>query len=270
MTQENKKIALCFLTYDGHSQESLWKNFLKTSPRRNNFRIYVHNKNPIPKDSFLYPHEIPEKIDTQWADISLVRATLALFREAIKEDNDYFILLSDKCIPICSLDYIYEKICALSLSALDIAAGYNPLMDKYKEDRWDSVKKTGFISDHNDFVKASQWMVLTRDDASFFCDNDYTNFFKDTWAADEHYFCNVMRKFKRPCAEFPITFANWLESSDRSISKGGDQREFPKTYNTLSESHVHVARIQGSVFMRKIPSNCVICYKVLEKILEDD
>ena len=44
-------------------------------------------------------------------DISLVKATLNLFKEAFqKEDNKYFILLSDKCIPLYNANDIYNKV----------------------------------------------------------------------------------------------------------------------------------------------------------------
>ena len=44
---------------------------------------------------------IKDKVKTKWADISLIKATLKLFNIAFKnENNKYFILLSDKCIPL--------------------------------------------------------------------------------------------------------------------------------------------------------------------------
>ena len=188
-----KKIAFCFLTYDGHARNDIWLSNLKQCKNNHYFNFYVHNKNDIPEDDFLKPYEIPNKIDTKWADISLVRATLVLLKEALKDpDNEYFVLLSDKCIPIYSLDYIYDLICTSNHSILDISAGYNPLHDKYREDRYESVKKLGYISNPHDFKKCSQWMCLTKKDASFFAENDYTDYFKNCWAADEHYFCNVL------------------------------------------------------------------------------
>jgi hypothetical protein len=262
-----KKIALCFLTYDGHAKGDVWTNNINKSKNKHYFNFYVHNKNDIPVDDFLKTYEIPDKIDTQWADISLVRATLLLFKEALKDpDNEYFILLSDKCIPIYNLDFIYDMICTSSYSILDISAGYNPLHDKYRKDRLESVQS--YVGHSDNFKKSSQWMCLTKKDASFFVDNDYTEVFKDCWAVDEHYFCNIIHKNNIKHLNRVITFANWNEPSDNPKSRGGNQRDFPKTHNSLSIQQIQLARNTGAFFMRKIPKHCVICHKALSLINE--
>ena len=93
-------IALCFLTYDKLNQNNIWNNlFLK---HRDKLNIYIHNKKEfIDKKHNTNQYCIKKKIATQYGNISLVSATIKLLKEAYKnENNKYFILLSNSCIPI--------------------------------------------------------------------------------------------------------------------------------------------------------------------------
>ena len=38
-----KKIALCFLTYDGHAKGDVWTNNINKSKNKHYFNFYVHN-----------------------------------------------------------------------------------------------------------------------------------------------------------------------------------------------------------------------------------
>ena len=69
----------------------------------------IHNKDNF--TGLFKQYCINNKVKTKWGDISLVKATLNLFKEAFQtEENKFFVLLSDKCIPLYSADEIYSKI----------------------------------------------------------------------------------------------------------------------------------------------------------------
>ena len=92
-------IALCFLTYDNLSQTELWNRELQKTALYN---IYIHNKKYF-CDHVTHFHDycIDDIVPTKWGHISLIHATLNLFKEAfLTKENEYFILLSDKCIPL--------------------------------------------------------------------------------------------------------------------------------------------------------------------------
>ena len=109
------KIAFCFLSYGNLNQSNIWKHFFINNSEYN---IYIHNKNPITDDFKKY--SIPNIINTKWGDISLVKATIELLKEAYKcEDNHYFILLSDSCIPLHNFNYIYDKIINYNCSIIN-------------------------------------------------------------------------------------------------------------------------------------------------------
>ena len=116
-----QKIALCFLTYGNLSQPKLWSRIINENNDKLN--VYIHNKNNfIDTEYNLERFCIKNKEEkTAWGHISLVRATLRLFEEAYKnEENVAFILLSDKCIPLYDFDFIYNKIFSMNTNIMAI------------------------------------------------------------------------------------------------------------------------------------------------------
>ena len=88
------KIALCFLTYNNFSQPIIWESF-----QYSKYNFYIHNKENF--SGTFQKYCIKNKVPTKWGNISLVKASINLFKEAFKfEENKYFVLLSDKCIPL--------------------------------------------------------------------------------------------------------------------------------------------------------------------------
>ncbi len=239
------KIALCFLTYNNLSQPTLWKKYI--NPKYN---IYIHNKNTF-KSKF-NKYCIPNKIDTQWGDISLVKATLSLFREAYKvEDNEYFILLSDKCIPLYPANELYNKINQLNTNLLSTS---QPKKDSLHH-------QSHYLNDQNFFPNGkwyhqSQWMLLKRETVKFFLDNDFINVFGRFFKiVDEYYFVNIMRKYDIEYKNKRITYINWNETSDSK-----NYRSLPKTYDKLTNDMVNliIEDEKEYFFMRKISKSCIL------------
>jgi hypothetical protein len=103
MTTQKEKIALCFLTYDNLSQPKLWENFINSK-----YNIYIHNKYKF--TGIFEQYCINNKVETKWGHISLVKATLNLFKEAFQTaENKFFILLSNTCIPCITPIYYIKK-----------------------------------------------------------------------------------------------------------------------------------------------------------------
>lgn len=108
-----EKIALCFLTYDNLSQPKLWENFINTK-----YNIYIHNKYKF--TGVFEQYCINNKVETKWGHISLIKATLNLFKEAFQTDeNKFFVLLSDKCIPLYNPDVLHKKITEINDNMLN-------------------------------------------------------------------------------------------------------------------------------------------------------
>ena len=196
----NKKIALCFLTYNNLSQPKLWENFINS-----NYNIYIHNKDDF--TGVFKKYCIKNKVKTRWGDISLVKATIALFKEAFKnKDNKYFILLSESCIPLYSSNEIYNKIKALDNNLISVVP------DNQGDYRYNSLRDKTFFN-KDDFLKQSQWFLLKRGTIKkYFIENDYTNIFGNNFKVpDEHYFVNILNKFNISFINRTITYVNWNE-----------------------------------------------------------
>jgi hypothetical protein len=243
-----EKIALCFLTYDNLSQPKLWKNFINSK-----YNIYIHNK-----DNFTGLFEqycINNKVKTKWGDISLIKATLKLFEEAFQtKANKYFVLLSDKCIPLYSANEIYNNIKNLDNNLI---LSYN-----LNRERYNSLADKTFFN-KNTFMKQNQWMILKRDTVKHFIENDYTHIFGDNFVVpDEHYFINIINKFNISFINKKITYVNWSENSDLKKYKNK-----PKTYSKLTNENIENILKSGALFMRKVGPECKLpSYFELSKI----
>lgn len=243
----HQKIALCFLTYGDLSQPTLWKNFLESN---SNYNIYIHNKYPIENDYFK-KYSIKNKIDTKCGDISLVKATLLLFKTAFEDfENEYFILLSDKCIPLYNSDLLYQKIYEFNSNIVSC--------HKCKINiRFENMKNKNFILKDN-FKQQDQWMLLVRNTVDYFLKHDYLNEFGDqVFAIDEHYFVNIMREFNIPFLNKKITYVHWDMKIDH---------QHPKTFENITEDLLKEILEKDYLFIRKIKDTCCFTNKFIKHL----
>ena len=241
------KIALCFLTYENLSQPKLWRKFIDNNKDRLN--VYIHNKNDFVEDEYqLNQYCIQNRVPTKYSHKSVVEAELTLFKEAHKHDaaNAFFILLSDKCVPLYNFDHIYTSIFAENSNM--VASG----KDHGNKCRHQDLTDREFIS-VEEFAKDHQWLMLNRDSVDFFINNNFLDMYSDQFAAvDEHYFGNICNKFKIPYKSQLVTYVNWADESDNK-----NDRPYPKTYEILTnEMIVNDVLPRNTFFMRKISANC--------------
>lgn len=238
-----KKLAFCFLTYGDLSQPKLWDSFFPNDEIYHS--IYIHNKTPLLNETYK-KYCLKQTIPTQWGKVSIVKATLCLLMDAYNDpDNEYFALLSDKCIPIRNFKDIYQRIMIINnniISCWSDPGRHKGLADKsfFKE---------------SEFKKQNQWMILKRQTVKHFLNHDYLTVFGDNFfAADEHYFVNICHKFKIDYVNSPVTFVNWDEHSDTA-----DYNILPKTYGILSNEQVaKIISVDSYLFMRKVSDKCVL------------
>ena len=236
-----KKIALCFLTYQNLSQPKLWYKIINNNLHKIN--VYIHNKSDFKDDEYgLHNYCIKKHTETKYAHISIVQATLNLFEEAFKNnENEYFVLLSDKTIPLYNFDYIYKKINKLNTNIIS--------NEKYKSiERFEDLTDKNFFNINN-FFKQSQWIVLNRNSTKFFINNNFTYLYSDNfYAPDEHYFINLCIKFNINFLEKQITYTNWE-----------DKKGSPKTYFSLTNEFIHdIKKNNDILFIRKISNDCIL------------
>lgn len=235
------KMALCFLTYTNVSQPKLWHKIIHNHEDKIN--VYIHNKHNFKDNKYgLHNYCIKNRVQTKHAHISLVQATLKLFEEAFQNnENEFFILLSDKTIPLYNYDYIYNKIKKINTNIIS--------NESYKSiERYNNLNNKNFFN-INQFSKQSQWMVLNRKTVEFFIHNDFTYLYSDNfYAPDEHYFINLCIKFNIPFLEKQITYVNWEENDGT-----------PTTYIHLTNEFINeIKKNKDFWFIRKISQHCVL------------
>jgi hypothetical protein len=215
------KIAFLFLTYDN----PLFPDKIKYLCGNN---IFIHPKYPDKVNDYFKKYIIDDLIETEWADYSLVQATINLLEASLKHNYDYYILLSEDVYPLYEkdkFDMLFDKIYNKNLSVFD-----------YKGE------KEGLF-------KTSQWWMLSFIDANIIVStkDKYKNMKYDKifGAPDELYFLTVLLN------EIPdynyisqkIIYTKWLKNV---ISK------HPIIFNKLMSNDCIDLAKNGSLFIRKI------------------
>lgn len=105
-----KKIAFLFLTMRGSECDFIWDDFF-LNVDKNKYCIFCHPKYPDEVHDFLRPHIIPEHVETEWGEPSLVKATFLLYKNALLDpDVSHFILLSHDSVPVRDFNKIYTEL----------------------------------------------------------------------------------------------------------------------------------------------------------------
>ena len=246
------KIALLFLTYGNLSQPKLWRKIINNN--KDKLNVYIHNKNKFRDNTYkLHEYCIKNRVNTKYGHKSLVEAVITLLKEAYTDEaNLFFILLSDKCIPLYNFDYIYKEIFSIN-STMICSWICKDCNWEIGLKRYENLTDKSFI-DISEFRGESQWVLLNRENAYFFINNIFLDLYSDNFfAVDEHYFSNICSKFNLPYVNRAITFVNWEEKSDNTID-----RKYPKTYELLTNDMVKNILLTKSFFLRKISEKCIL------------
>lgn len=146
--KDNKKIAFCFLLYDTHKHNDVWKNFFNQETYQDKrYNIYSHLKTINEKTPKWLSDNKIKSIKTGWCEENLVLAWIKLLQQALKDPkNKYFTILSGDCIPLYDFEDTYKRITSTKKSRINI--DYNA----------ESYVKANLLY-------ADQWVILNRDHA---------------------------------------------------------------------------------------------------------
>jgi len=236
------KLGLLFLTRGDVNHPAIWREFVADSPER--VRVFSHPKYPEAlKGGFLDDTMIPDRHETAWGAISLVKASLALVRTALEDETlTHFVLLSESCVPIRPLS---EMLRYLRL---------NPR----SRFGWREWSKCG------DMQKAravqlpqvptgcwrfqQQWWLLERMAAEWVARVDYTDVFAGMPIPDEAYFATVLSLLGYPVEDRvenkDITWAYWEKNHGS-----------PASFSTVDSATVQQMAESSAWFARKFPPN---------------
>ena len=224
--------------------------FRNIDPSR--YTLYGHAKSNCPP-GWVNDIQIPQRLPTQWGDISLVRATLLLYEEALKDSrNCYFILLSESCIPIISFCELSSRLEQELLSGEKSFLAY-----RHIEDSKDRSSRYGKLSARirtklpwSDFYSQHQWMILNRRHVEALVQHESTADFARVHAVDEHYAVtclHLLGHLHKECISHKTTYCDW----------GDKKASHPRHFDKITPSLVRVARKRGCFFLRKVTPDCV-------------
>jgi hypothetical protein len=239
------KLGLLFLTRGDVEHPEVWRQFVAEAPE--SVRIYSHPKFPEQLEGgFLEGTAIAAKFDTQWGDISLVRASRALLLEALQDESlTHFVLLSESCVPVRPLPEILRQLeldprPRFGFATLDEALpGY-----------------VGRIGDAPQIPSgcwrfASQWWLLDRIAAIFSVGEDLTHLFEKMFAPDEGYFATVLAMQGYPLEGLVMkTDVTW-----KSWEVGGVS---PTGWIDLPQDRLESLLHSNAFFARKFPKGATI------------
>lgn len=288
------KIAFLFLVYDKVVSDKLWSSFFNNADKTK-YSIHIHCK----KDKLgpFSNYKTIEAVDTEWADISLVKAQTLLLTEALKDEtNKMFVFLSQSCIPVKKFDYIYEYLFSSQLSIfnerpLEFPPRYANLKELLKKE----IIKAPRIKEIKDIRKAAQWCILNRNHAEILSDKqtfnsyEWYNIFSHIFAPDEIFYFTILMNLKlqdeiriTDDLSYSSTFDNWgplPKWAEKKFGYGGPKDckfERPKqnrvkTYQRIEEKELDYLLESRSLFARKFTKHCLITPKNirLEKYLKN-
>lgn len=191
-------------------------------------------------------HAIPSQ-KVEWGKIDMVDAERRLLTHALLDmNNEFFVLLSESCIPIQSFGYIYKKLMAATTSFVDSFQDPGPHgVGRYLDKMMPEIQK-------DQFMKGAQWFAVNRRHALLIlADSLYYRKFKDfckqgnefrNCYPDEHYvqtFLHIVDP--QGISNWSVTFVDWSERKwhPRSYRKGDIKLHTLQQIQVINES-VHV------------------------------
>lgn len=229
------KLAMLFLLRADVHHPRLWERFIKQGGRA--VSVYAHSKHlgakPIPTD-LIRINQIRERYETRWGHVSVARAMIALLKASLADtDNAFFIYASESCIPIYPFHAVRDVLLDKGQSWMRVG----PCPER------ESDTDPGLIPPGT-FLKASQWIALTRHDAQTVVDLCPVSGFDNVFAADEHFAATslAMAGYDLDNDVYPhdLTYTDWPQGEAS-----------PKTFREVQESHLDLLHSAGCLFARK-------------------
>ncbi|KAE9459146.1 hypothetical protein C3L33_08953, partial [Rhododendron williamsianum] len=250
------KIAFMFLTKGPLPLAPLWERFF--NGHEGLYSIYVHSlpsfQDQFPASSVFYRRQVPSQV-SEWGKMSMCDAERRLLANALLDiSNEWFILLSESCIPLYNFSVIYHYIMKSKYSFMGAFDDPGPFgRGRYNSNMAPEVNIT-------QWRKGSQWFEVNRKLAVYIVEDTkfypkFSDFCKPSCYVDEHYF-PTMLTIQAPnlVANRSITWVDW--------SRGGAH---PATFGRADITEEFLKRVlEGqSCFYNNQPSS--VCFLFARK-----
>ncbi|KAI7750655.1 hypothetical protein M8C21_029499, partial [Ambrosia artemisiifolia] len=205
------KIAFMFLARGPLPLAPLWEKFFVGNERL--YSIYVHSLphyvSNFSTSSVFYGRHIPSQI-AEWGRMSMCDAERRLLANALLDiSNEWFVLLSEACIPLHNFSIIYRYISRSRFSFMGAVDELGP----YGRGRYD----INMLPEVNisQWRKGSQWFETNRKlavdiikDTKFY--PKFNQFCRPACYVDEHYFPTMLTiQSPQLLANRSLTYVDW-------------------------------------------------------------
>jgi len=204
------------------------------------YSIYIHYKVDTPLKHF-EKYKLKKCIETNWGEISIVKAQNLLLEEALKDKkNAHFIFVSGTCIPLSHFDYTYAY----------LNPKFSYFSNCHKEECFPRSENALNYIDKKYINKSHQWCILNRKHAQIMVgEKEYLEWF--TICPDEHsYITNLyVHSLEHELIltlnskNVNTTFTNWT-------------KEGLMNYTSISEDELTKLLNKKHLFGRKFNKEC--------------
>lgn len=250
------KIAFMFLTKGPLPLAPLWERFFKGHSL---YSIYIHSlpsyEPRFPSTSVFYDRQIPSQI-AEWGRMSMCDAERRLLANALLDiSNEYFILVSESCIPIYNFTVIYHYITRSKYSFMGAFDDPGPFgRGRYNPNMLPEVN----ISQ---WRKGSQWFEVNRKLASIIISDStyypkFLEFCRPACYVDEHYFPTLLTiRAPNLMANRSLTWVDW--------SRGGAH---PATFGAPDITEMFMKKLHEGKECLYNDKPSTVCYLFARKI----
>ncbi|KAK8675847.1 hypothetical protein V6N13_033910 [Hibiscus sabdariffa] len=218
------KIAFMFLTKGPLPLAPLWDKFFKGNERY--FSTYVHALpsyvGGYPSSSAFHGRQIPSQM-VEWGKMSMCEAERRLLANALLDiSNEWFILLSESCIPLYNFSITYHYISRSKYSFMESYDDPGP----YGRGRYDSRMEPEV--ELSQWRKGSQWFEVNRmlavniiEDTKYY--PKFKEFCQPACYVDEHYFTTMLTlQVPHLLANRTLTWTDWSRGGAHPATFGKD------------------------------------------------
>ncbi len=232
---EPKKVALLFLTRNGVNHPNLWKELL--TQHADQFNIYLYSGTPL-TDLFFEQFRVKKYIPTSWGNH--VQAWQLLLQEAYANKENYkFVYLSESCVPIVSLDRIYQTLTQDDQSYMDFKSPWWPD---------DSIREVLEIPPEHRWGNG-EWVTLNRRHAEMIVKDNTVIHIVTKHLLDIESYPSSLFSINQCLHEvtcYGMTYVNW------SLPEGNGAHPYHfKEENDFNWNMLLEAKKQGYLFARK-------------------
>lgn len=250
------KIAFMFLTKGPIPLAPLWERFFKG--HKSLYSIYIHSlpsyEPRFPSTSVFYDRQIPSQI-AEWGRMTMCDAERRLLANALLDiSNEYFVLVSESCIPLYNFTVTYRYISRSKYSFMGAFDDPGPFgRGRYNPDMLPEVN----ISQ---WRKGSQWFEVNRNLASIIISDvtfypKFLEFCRPACYVDEHYFPTLLTiQAPNQLANRSLTWVDW--------SRGGPH---PATFGANDITEVFMQKLHEGRECLYNDEPTMVCYLFARK-----